>query len=127
MEPGPPALHSPLGPSAHPESLKAAEGCAWQSLRCLQLHRQKKKVAYSAHICKLLNRVSPSWAGVQAPAPRVPPAHLCVPGWVVAKKAQGWCCHPWRGLKDVWMRWINDGFGAGGMFGFALYGFFQPE
>ncbi|XP_068852572.1 histone H2B-like [Aphelocoma coerulescens] len=49
MEPGPPALPEPLRP-------KAADGCAWQSLRCLRLHRQKKKVAYSAHIYKLLNR-----------------------------------------------------------------------
>ncbi|RMC01617.1 hypothetical protein DUI87_22058 [Hirundo rustica rustica] len=53
MEPGPPALHRPLAPAEPP---KAAEGCARQSLRCLRLHRQKKKVAYSAHICKLLNR-----------------------------------------------------------------------
>lgn len=68
MEPGPPAIHSPLDPLALPEPPKAVEGCAWQSLRCLRLHRQKKKVAYSAHICKLLNRVSPEWAGEQPSA-----------------------------------------------------------
>ncbi|CAN8201985.1 unnamed protein product [Coccothraustes coccothraustes] len=56
MEPAPPAPHSPLGPGALPEPPRAAEGCAWQSLRCLRLPRQKKKVAYAAHICKLLNQ-----------------------------------------------------------------------
>ncbi|XP_066061256.1 histone H2B-like [Chamaea fasciata] len=56
MEPGPPALHSPSDPPALPEAPKAAGGRAWQSLCCLRLPRQKKKVAYSAHICKLLNR-----------------------------------------------------------------------
>ncbi|XP_074413872.1 histone H2B-like [Zonotrichia albicollis] len=52
MEPAPPVLH---GPSA-PEPPRAAEECAWQSLHCLRRHRQKKKVAYSAHICRLLNQ-----------------------------------------------------------------------
>ncbi|XP_058714009.1 histone H2B.1, sperm-like [Poecile atricapillus] len=58
MEPGPPALHGPFGAAALPEPPEAAEGCAWQSLRCLRVHRQKKKVAYFARICKLLNQKS---------------------------------------------------------------------
>ncbi|XP_014807001.1 PREDICTED: histone H2B.2, sperm-like [Calidris pugnax] len=35
---------------------KAVAGCAWQSLLCLRPRRQKKKVAYSIYIHKLLNQ-----------------------------------------------------------------------
>lgn len=47
---------------------KAAAGHCWQSLLCLQPRRQKKKVAYSTYIRKLLNQVHPSWARVRPPA-----------------------------------------------------------
>ncbi|CAM9806998.1 unnamed protein product [Bubo scandiacus] len=46
MEPEPPAL----------PRKKAAARCAWQSLLCLHPRRQKKKVAYSIYIRKLLKQ-----------------------------------------------------------------------
>ncbi|XP_009286203.1 PREDICTED: histone H2B-like [Aptenodytes forsteri] len=46
MGPGPPAL----------PRKKAAAGRAWQSLLCIRPRRQKKKVAYSTYIHKLLNQ-----------------------------------------------------------------------
>ncbi|XP_027567670.1 uncharacterized protein LOC113983089 [Pipra filicauda] len=49
MEPGPP------GPPGPPR-VKAADGCAWQSLLCLRPPRPKRKVAYSAYMHKLLNQ-----------------------------------------------------------------------
>lgn len=51
------------GPTALPRK-KSAAGCAWQRLLCLRPRRQKKKVAYSTYIHKLLNQVCPDCAWV---------------------------------------------------------------
>ncbi|XP_009643892.1 histone H2B-like [Egretta garzetta] len=61
------------GPTALPRK-KSAAGYAWQRLLCLRPRRQKKKVAYSTYIHKLLNQTwstgasclaaaAPAWLG----------------------------------------------------------------
>ncbi|KAM9215144.1 uncharacterized protein RG961_012256 [Leptosomus discolor] len=52
-------------PSALPRR-KAAAGCAWKSVLCLRPRRQKKKVAYSTYIHKLLNQMGSTGASCLA-------------------------------------------------------------
>ncbi|XP_063210946.1 histone H2B-like [Chroicocephalus ridibundus] len=55
--------HAPVPPRR-----KAAAGHAWQSLLCLRPRRQKKKVAYSTYIHKLLNQTWSTGASCLAAA-----------------------------------------------------------